>query len=230
MKNESVSPEERLFKIIQQEKKAPPVQDNPAQGKGSPEWMKGAKEKALIWKAKLASLAQDYIEKARAGFSGKSKEIKLRTINIALFVLLILLVISAVYYAVAKYPNAAKIINATVKAQGALPAPEAEIEQFKPANYYTGDAARRDIFIASHGVASSGAEAAAAEETKGSSGDFKLQGIAWSDVPKALIQAGRDDRMYVVKEGQAIGVSGVKVKNILKNKVILTDGEKDFEL
>lgn len=229
MKNESVSPEERLFKIIQQEKQSLSAQETEAREAGSSGWLKKTKEKALLWKEKLASLAQASIETARAGFSGKSREINLAAINKALLAFLILLVISALYYAVAQYPNTARIITTTVKAQGHLPAAGAGYEQFKSAGYYAEDAERRDIFIASHGAAS-GAETVIPEPARSSPGDLKLQGIAWSDVPKALIHSEKDNKMYVLKEAQAVGPGGMKVKKILKNKVILTDGEKDFEL
>lgn len=230
MKNESVSPEERLFKIIQQEKQSLSAQETEAREAGSSGWLKKTKEKALLWKEKLASLAQASIETARAGFSGKSREINLAAINKALLAFLILLVISALYYAVAQYPNTARIINTTVKAQGYLPAAGAGYEQFKSAGYYAEDAERRDIFIASRGGAGSGAETVIPEGARSSPGDLKLQGIAWSDVPKALIHSEKDNKMYVLKEAQAAGPGGMKVKKILKNKVILTDGEKDFEL
>ena len=59
---------------------------------------------------------------------------------------------------------------------------------------------------------------------------LKLQGIAWSDAPKALIEAGGSGKLFVVKENQAIGTTGMRVKKILRNKVILTNGESDFEL
>ena len=62
------------------------------------------------------------------------------------------------------------------------------------------------------------------------SGGLKVQGIAWSDVPKVMIQCDKDNKLYILKQGQPVGSTGVKVKAIFKNKVILTSGDKDFEL
>jgi uncharacterized protein YpmB len=230
MKNESASPEERLFKIIQQEKQSSPAVGKPSREKSAAVWLKKLKEKIVLPREKITSLVQGSIGKARAVFSGKSDDISLQAINKTLSVLLIILTVSALYYAVAKYPNTAKRISAAAKVRKSISLTGEDIEQFKTVDYYTGDAVHRDIFNAKHGESGAGAAITTTGASKGSAGDFKLQGIAWSDVPKVMIQVGKEDKVYVLKESQVIGSTGVRVKTILKNKVILTDGARDFEL
>ena len=50
MINENTSPEEKLFKIIQQGKRAPLNSDNGAQKKIGAEWISALKRAILIWK------------------------------------------------------------------------------------------------------------------------------------------------------------------------------------
>ncbi|MGE5197080.1 MAG: hypothetical protein ACM3IL_01070 [Deltaproteobacteria bacterium] len=57
---------------------------------------------------------------------------------------------------------------------------------------------------------------------------LKLVGISWSNDPDAMIEDTKATRTFFVKKGQAIGE--LKVKDITKDKVILTYAGEDIEL
>ncbi len=217
--NESVSPEEKLFKIIQQEKTSPSK----------------PKVRALArWREKLVPWVKGLVRKTGFSFPGKINEIRLRTVNIILAILLAIIVISGAYYTIARYPTMAKILSAVARENGFFPEAKEETEELHPLSYYADDARQRDIFNGVQASAGQGVESvtpvAASSKGSGASG-LKLQGIAWSDVPKALIQSGdKDGKLYILKQGQMVGATGYSVKTILRNKVILTAGGKDIEL
>ena len=230
MINENTSPEERLFKVIQQGKQAALNSDNIAPKKGRGEWITALKRAILIWKERLILGNKGSAGKTGFTFPWKLHEVQLRTINVTLAILLLLFILFGAYYGVSKYPNIAKIVSASIKAQSSLVSANKVIEQMHPLSYYTEDAKERDIFSAteSRGALTSGQESAPA--AKSPAGDLKLQGIAWSDEPKVMIENSKDNKMYILKQGQVIGTTSIKVKTILRNKVILTYGAVDFEL
>lgn len=182
-------------------------------------------------KEKLAtaiSAAKDIVRKPGAVFPGSPVQLELKTVNIALSVVLLILVMGAVYYAAAGRPKISRMISAA-RIQGPLSSISTEITTLKPTEFYTDDAHRRNIFSPSQRVAEE--PRAPAREEKGTpDGELNLRGIAWSDVPKALIQAGKENKLYILKEGQAVGTTGIKVKKILRNKVVMVQGEREFEL
>ncbi|MDO8525932.1 MAG: hypothetical protein Q7S07_05555 [Candidatus Omnitrophota bacterium] len=227
---ETISPEEKLFKIIQQEKRASPEGGGLAQKKGAFEWIEKSGRLILLWKEKWISLTKDLFKKAGIVLPGKLREPELKNVNIALSAALFFLALFVIYYAVTKYPNTAKIVSATAVLQSSLPGAAKDIESLHQASYYTEDAKRRDIFTAARNPVAAAPEAAAKVQDKSSAGDLKLQGISWNDTPKVMIQSQKDNKFYILKEGQQIGMTGVKVKTILRNKVILNSGDADFEL
>lgn len=232
MVNDNTSPEERLFKIIQREKNPSPGAEKFAQKKGLAGWLKKPEAALGLLKEKLAfivSAVKDLAKKPGSVFPKKKPELELGTVNKALSAALLIIVLFVVYYAAARYPNMSRMITAAARAQGAMQFAGREVTELEPAEYYTGDAKRRDIFSAAQRPAAQ-AKTASPEEKKGPAGELSLQGIVWSDAPKALIQAGKDGKLHIVKEGQVVGMTGIKVKKILRGKVILTEGEREFEL
>ena len=223
---ENISPEEKLFKIIQKGKGS----DSSATKKSGTDWIGAARRAFIIWKERLISGITGSAGKAKPVFPWKLREIKLRTVNAVLAVLLALFILFGVYYAVAKYPNAARIAGASVKTQRSMVSADRVVEELHPLSFYTEDAKERDIFNAAESAATVTPAQAATTAVKGQSGDLKLQGIAWTDVPKVLIENTKDNKMYILKQGQAIGATNIKVKTILRNKVILTYRDSDFEL
>lgn len=214
MVHDNSSPEEKLFKIIQEEKKSPSGGGGAQSKRRNPKALsRGLKEAILSWKDGLIS------------------SIRLKTVNIGLSLLLLLLFCFVMYYGMTKYPTIAKITSAASKAQNGLSAEKKKAEELHPPEYYTAEASLRDIFSPGHMKQGSVSAGGAMAALGGPSGDLKLVGIAWSDTPKALIQSEKEkDQLYVVKEGQLIGTTGVRVRTILHNKVIVSSGDKEFEL
>ena len=227
---ENTSPEEKLFKIIQQEKKTSPGDKAPARVKNGPGLVEKLKQAFFAWKEKLVSGFRGIIKKKKLIPVLKIYEIKLFTVNAVLSVLLLLIILFAVYYAISKYPSVAKLVSSTARARSFLPSSRKDVEKLNPLNYYTEDAKRRDIFNSVQTTVTAGVDTNTAPAVKSPGGELKLEGIAWSDVPKALILSDKDNKLYVVKEGQMIGTTSTRVKSILHNKVILNSGDKDFEL
>ncbi|MDD5436817.1 MAG: hypothetical protein PHX20_04660 [Candidatus Omnitrophica bacterium] len=232
---ENILPEEKLFKIIQQEKKSSlkGKGEDPELKKKKDGWYDGFIRKLLAWKealiAQTGKIAGLVAGKVKLPVKWKIHDIQLFTINSILFIMVIVLVFFTIYYAFASYPNLARIVTATAKAQSYLPSVNKEAEELHPINYYTQAARQRDIFrVVQPGPAAGDTSLTAGEKTLG--GELKLQGIAWSDAPKVMIFSEKDNKLYVVKEGQAIGTTGTRVKTILRNKVILNSGDKNFEL
>lgn len=229
MVNDNTSPEERLFKIIQREKSPSPRGKDGKQKNGPAGWLKKQLEAVLSWKEKLFSAIRNLAKNPKVALAGKAPELELRTVNVVLSAALLLLILFVLYYAAAKYPNVAKMTGAIVKSQGSLQPATREITALQPVNYYIDDAKRRNIFSPRERTAAA-AKTVTPDEKKGPAGDLTLQGIVWSDVPKCLMQSGKEGKMYVLKEGQVIGATGIKVKKIMRNKVMLTQGDRDFEL
>ena len=45
-----------------------------------------------------------------------------------------------------------------------------------------------------------------------------------------MLQIEKDGKVYFLKEGQMIGTTGIEVKSIMKNKVMLGYGDEEMEL
>ena len=221
MMAENVSPEEKLFRIIQQEKTAPPAPGRT----GAP-----GKNNFLLWKEKAVSVIKNLAGKFAAAFPDKPRELELKTANIVLAVLLLAVISFVIYYAVAKYPSPAKTVMAAAAARNSLARAHNDIEELHAAGYYTDDARKRNIFSSAAKPAAMGPEMPVGASSKSLATELKVQGISWGDVPKVMLQGDKDSKFYILKEGQPVGSTGIRVKTILKNKVILTNGDKDVEL
>ncbi len=230
MMAEKISPEEKLFKIIQQEKTVPPAQHRLTDKKGTDNWLNSAREAAVLWKDSSISIIKNFIGKFRLIFPAKPFDLQLKTINVVLALLLLVIISFVIYYAVTKYPSVAKIAVGAATAQSSLKSAHKDAEEFHAASYYIDDARQRNIFTAVPRPVSMSPETPAQGSEKSLSGDLKVQGISWSDVPKVMIQSEKDNKLYILKQGQPVGSTGIKVKTIFKNKAILTYGDKDFEL
>jgi hypothetical protein len=217
MANKNISPEERLFKVIQETKK-------PASG-GTPPL------RATKWGSNL----KDWIASRLTVFGARNgnkkivlpiklHEIDLKKVNRALWFILIFLILLTAYYAF-KRPNLSKVTGAvfggSYQARGSKP-----MDTFKPLAFYAEQARKRDIFhpvtSAIKGIAGSGLQAL----TK----DLGLAGI-YQPVGKpleAMIEDKAAKKTYFLKTGDEI--KGMKVKAILKDRVILQYGEEEMEL
>ncbi len=72
------------------------------------------------------------------------------------------------------------------------------------------------------------AEAAVITEVPTVITNFKLVGILWSDNPQAMIEDKKDQKTYFLKSGEKI--KEIMIKEIFRNKVVLSNGEREWEL
>jgi hypothetical protein len=98
----------------------------------------------------------------------------------------------------------------------------------KDPTYYLDKVSQRNIFKI-------GAKKVAEAESKGDisrlmelTQSLKLVGISWSNDPDAMIEDTKSTRTFFVKRGQMVGE--VKIKDIAKDKVVLTYDGEEMEL
>jgi len=58
--------------------------------------------------------------------------------------------------------------------------------------------------------------------------NYKLVGIMWSDNPQAMIEDTKEQKTYLLSNGEMLGQ--VKVKKIFREKVVLGKDEQEWEL
>ena len=58
--------------------------------------------------------------------------------------------------------------------------------------------------------------------------NYKLVGIMWSDNPQAMIEDTKEQKTYLLGNGEALGQ--VKVKKIFRDKVVIGKDEQEWEL
>lgn len=63
---------------------------------------------------------------------------------------------------------------------------------------------------------------------------LKLVGVIWSDNPEVMVEDAKENRTYLLKKSDTFGQQKFKVKEILRNSVILeiagVEGENEWEL
>ena len=175
---DNILPEEKLFKIIQKEKNAPPkapgvaAQDRRERGVAS-----SITRLIFGWTDSLAARVKKLAKSAGSSSRRQLDEIKLSTINIGLAVLLVLLLAFSAYYVMTGYPNIAKKLNTVVRARSIASSVKRESEELRPLDYYMEETRRRDIFNASRALAPApSAETVSVGEAKSAYGDLKLRG------------------------------------------------------
>jgi hypothetical protein len=210
--DEKVSPEEKLFNIIKEQK------DSGSGGEVS--------------KPKKPSLDVSGIKK----FFGPLKlhpgasNIKPKSVNRILSVVLALVAVFFIYYLFTTRPDVEKIIRS---AQKTNPAPKPGIEAFAPLDSYLAEIRKRDIFKPVpkdevKGAAPTSKEAQ--EKLKEAASDLKVVGISWGETPKALVRSEKDKTTYFLKKGQRVGTMDVDVREITKQKVTIGYKNEQFEL
>ncbi len=233
---ENISPEERLFKIIQEDKNSPrsstegrdPLPENEGPGgaerinKQKPTGGIGRFFAGLMKRGKTGEVPEE--EEVFGGLFVKLQNVDPKTVNKTLIVILVVLTILVVYYAMSKRYNIERIAGAV----SSIPAPPPRartIEDFKPGQFYVEEVKRRDIFHPiSEKVKTSVTKSTLQEMAK----DLSLAGIYQGVYPEAMIEDKAAKKTYFLKEGDEI--KGLKVKSILKDRIILRYGEEDIEI
>jgi len=225
--SDTLSPEERLFKVIQQGKLVA------SQG-GS-----GSEKRPKGWLDKLKSVLA-FQSTGKTGTDSKESflsrirwpEVEPETINKVLGMVLVVVLGLAIYAASGKSKDVATIVNAAAKIKVSSEEGKKKSEPLKALSFYLSQIRKRDIFRAnSMAPAVENTPKSVEALTKITEG-LKLQGISWGDIPKAMIfaQNGKSGKMYFLVEGQAIGTTGLKVSSISKSTVTVSDGKEEAVL
>ncbi len=224
MTNGNVSPEEKLFNIIQKGPNAPVEPRTQAKSIRSELPTSIPKLKMFFAKLKI---------KPPAAFSEKKlSEIEPALINKALMAVLCVVTILVLHVAINRRPDVATLTSALSKTQ----VPQVmgrEIEPFREVSYYLKASGKRDIFKPAPKTdkkVSVFQPRPALDRLKEKTAGLKVKGIAWGVVPKVMIEDEGTGKIYFLKEGQLIGATGVKVKTILRNKVEIIYEEEVMEL
>ena len=222
--NQNISPEERLFNVIQKTKNDP--------------FPKGEADKKITLVERLRRLIKILLppdkKEPSAAFSAsiffKLSEFDPRAVNAVSGVILALLTASVLYYAVSSRATIGKMIAAASKINFSYEKAQGGAEPFKLLNFYVDAITKRDIFqpgsVSAKGAGFSPPVTQLAETAK----DLKLVGIAWGAVPKAMIQSEKENKMYILTWGQEIGTTGIKIKEIRRDKVVIIYGGAEMEL
>jgi len=199
--NKEISPEERLFNVIKLGKNLP----NPFHTENSS-------------RSPAASIEMPLPLDMQSGLGN----IDFKKVNKALTIILCLLMAVVVITCVHKKEISLKNLSAT--SLGNLqPINTTPGQTYQPVNFYLKQVKKRDLF---HPVkADSSIPAGNAPLTNK---DFSLSGIYMGQYPQAIITDKAEQKAYFLKEGDDI--KGYKVKSILKNKVILQQGDEEIEL
>jgi hypothetical protein len=222
--DERISPEERLFKVIQQTKE--PVAENLNHKNTSSLNLRGFKQviESFISRFKHSSQIREPMAAASIILPVKLQDIDFKKVNVFLCVILASLILLTAYYAL-KRPNLSKVTGAVFEGgyQAKSPKP---IDTFKPLTFYAQQTRKRDIF---HPV-TSGIKGIAGSNLQALTKDLGLAGIyqPLGGPSEAMIEDKTAKKTYFLKEGDEI--KGMKVKAILKDRVILRYGEEEMEL
>ena len=208
---DKISPEERLFKVIREGRKSP-----------------SGRVRRFFANLKAGALVRQGSEKAAStALPIKFQEIDLKVINKIFMNILVISIIFGTYYMVSKRPSAAKIADVIsgIKLQAIK---RRSIETFKPLYFYTDEVKKRDIFR----PVVKDIEEIKVKITKPKlqelAKDLTLVGIYIGRYPEVMIEVKTEEKTYFLKQGDEI--KGMKIKEILKDRVILEYQGEEIEL
>lgn len=224
---DTISPEERLFKVIQQGKQTA-GQDRGASGK---------KTGGVFEKFKhfiTAQIAGKTGAVSRESLLARIQwpELEPGIINKVLAVVLVVVLVSVAFGVLGKRKDVAVITEAVARTKALPEEGKKKIDPLKTLSFYLNEIRKRDIFRMNAETPVVESVQVKSESLAKTAETMKLQGISRGDVPKAMIlwQNGKDSKMYFLVEGQAIGTSGLKVIKISRNTVTVGDGIEETVL
>ena len=226
---DKVSPEEKLFRVIREGKK------EGAKPPSGPHGMKKFFANLSLGKKMFTAIPKPMraaISGAPGAFSITLSEIKPKTVNTTLAIALVCITIIVIYVAISERSRVA-VIAGRVSKIPAGPVRTKAIETFKPMSFYLSELEKREIFqpaSTAKSLKEAAPEKVALDKLKVMAADFTLQGISWGQNPKAMVKSAKEDKMYFLGEGQTIGVTGVKMKAIYRNKIVVSYEEAEMEL
>lgn len=199
--NKETSPEERLFNVI----KAGKNSSSPFHTENSLRSLGTAIEMPLPFDV-------------QAGLGN----IDFKKVNKVLTIILFLLMGVVVFTLVHKKEISLKKLSEAPSGNLSV-ASSAPVQTYQPVNFYLKQVKKRDLF---HPVTAD--STATVDNARPSNKDFSLSGIYVGQYPQAIITDKSEQKSYFLKEGDEI--KGYKVKAILKDKVILQQGDEEIEL
>lgn len=219
---DKLTPEERLLKVLENE-------GGPAEEKPPSRW-KGfdPREKWSQWKNKF------FRWKGGGGGNGGNGfaiRLSLAAANRILIAAIALGLILAAVNTLAFKPDLNWVFSRVAKVN--TPGQEIpSIPSLKPFEEYLAAINKRNLFIpptAAPVAAPEAGQAAVADSTAAKMlEDLQLVGIAWGAYPEAMIRDKKENRTHFLKEEQVF--KGIKVKQILKDRVIVELGGLQKEL
>lgn len=257
--DEHLLPEERLFKAIQQEKKAS------MQGRKAPGGIaQGGPARRTLGLG--IGIGQSFLKIVRrkifAEGIGKNGEetkkpfaflarwqdsdsiktflltgVDLAIINRGLAIMIAALAVLMVHYLVNNRSTMAGLMGSIARVKFDAASPQA-VETFQPLDYYLNQVRSRDVFNL---VVAKAERPVVVEQPppppslpkprlNDMARGLKIVGIASGATPKAMVKDDLTKEVYFLKEGDVIGNTGIAIKSILKDKVIIILGEEEMEL
>jgi hypothetical protein len=221
--NESLTPEKQLLKLIQNPSTTT-LQTHKVKREGKKWFSLGALRGRLGFLKSISA----------ARWSSLGQRVRtppgLRQVNMALKFCILFLVLYLSYGVVAMAIQLRKASQLILQPDKSIPFEMGEPVTLKNLSYYTDKVGARDIFkLGPTAKAPDTPESTVVPPEEDLSKNFSLVGIAWSNDPEAMIENTQLKRTHFVKRGQFFDQS-IKVVAIFKDRVVLGQNEKEFEL
>lgn len=221
--NEPLSPEKQLLKLIENPKQEQ-IKLEGTKREGKKLFSLGAlKGRFAFWKTFSVKRWFSVKQVAQTSFG-------IGQINLALQFIVIVAGIYFAYAAIQMGTNLKRASNLILEPDKNVSPGKSVFLELRNLSYYLEKIAGRNIFSVYQVPTQQPKrviEAPAEEENR--SKDFSLVGISWSANPEAMIEDVKNKRTHFVKRGQVLDGS-VRIVTILKDKVILSDNDTEFEL
>ena len=161
--------------------------------------------------------------------------IDLDSVNKVLTGALVLLMVYAITAAANKKSSIGKLMQSIshIKFEKST---SGAIEVYQPVDHYLVQVRGRDIFNPVGEVKTQGMPEPLAPpeplkpKLKEKATGLTVVGIAWGEIPKAMIQDAATQEIYFLKKDDLIGKTEIKVKDILRGKIVISYGEEEMEL
>ena len=216
-----ISPEEKLFNIIQAGKDPALAhkQKRAQAAKGLNRFFPG-----LITELKHTAQGSGEDAQSTAILGFEFERIDLRLVNKALAIILFVLIGLVAYFTANKKPgflNVASFISPT----GLQALKPKAVESYKPLDFYIEEVKKRDLF---HPVTAAGVAGPVKTDLQAITKDLSLSGIYQGKNTEAIVEDKTNKKVYFLKQGDEI--KGLKVKQVFKDRVILQSGDEEAEL
>ena len=215
---EKITPEEKLLKLI----------ENPGKGTGDLKIRRPFNKRAILNLFSFKQLKANFRSLGRSGEKLKPFLLNLKFVNRFLAGVAVVMILFLVFDFIAGRPTLSNVYIYAKETQTASQAFKiSPLQNAVNLSDYQSLIDTRDVF---HFEPLKKAEATpeAMEIIKAEAAQLKLVGIIWSKNPQAMIEDIKESKTSLVNEGDTIGK--LTIKRILKDKVILSYENEEFEL